>query len=420
MFPVFATLGDLLIQRLPLTLSNLVQVQKSTALHWVIDTAPFFLGLFASFAGRRQDQLSVLNRELNEQVQARDQVIGDLRALQDSLGIHSQYLEAIAEVAQSASSISDDPQAFSSRAATIISQRLGFYHVGIFVLDDTGEWAELIAASSEGGQRLRALGHRLRVGQQGIVGYVSGTGQPRIAPDVSADAMFVADQELPDTRSEMALPLRARGEIIGVLDVQSLEPEAFGEDDIVVLRALADQIAVAINNAGLFEQARESLEAAQRAYGELTREAWTELLRTESGQGYYCDETGVVSLVDRSADIAQTALPEASIPLSVRGRVIGAITGHKGERAGEWTEQEMALLEALGDQLGEALENARLYQDTQRRAAQDRMVSQATGRMRESLDIQTVLQVAVREISQSLGLAALDVRLGVDADEARE
>ena len=109
-----------------------------------------------------------------------------------------------------------------------------------------------------------------------------------------------------------------------------------------------------------------------------------------------------------------------AVPIIARDQVIGVIDARKPEGAGEWTEQEIALLEALRDQLGEAAESARLYQDVQRRETRERVVGESTARMRESLDIQTVLQVAVREISQSLGLAALDVRLGTDVEPIKE
>ena len=112
-------------------------------------------------------------------------------------------------------------------------------------------------------------------------------------------------------------------------------------------------------------------------------------------------------------------MPELVLPVSVRGRTIGEIEVHKDQGAGVWTAAEVALMETLTEQLGAALESARLYEDTQDRAARDRLLSDSSARMRESLDVETVLQVAVREISQSLGLAALDVRLGVNAESVQ-
>ncbi|MBN1136070.1 MAG: GAF domain-containing protein, partial [Anaerolineae bacterium] len=201
------------------------------------------------------------------------------------LARHARYLEAATAIAHDAVSVLD-VQALLSRVVTLVSERFGFYHTGIFFVDPTGEWAVLQTASSEGGQRMAAGGHRLKVGQTGIVGETAARGQPHIALDVGADAVFFDNPDLPNTRSEAALPLQARGEIIGVLDVQSTEPAAFSQEDVAVLQTLADQVAVAIDNARLFRQAEESLEAERRAYGELGRQAWTEMVRARPGLGY--------------------------------------------------------------------------------------------------------------------------------------
>jgi len=345
----------------------------------------------------------------------------------------AKYLEATARVARDAASVLD-PQELLSRVTNLISERLSFYHTGVFLLDPTGQWAVLQAASSEGGQRMLARGHRLRAGQEGIVGYVTGRGEARVALDVGADAVFFDNPDLPDTRSEMALPLQARGKIIGALDVQSTEPAAFSEEDVAVLQTLADQLAVAISNAQLFQQAQESLEAAQRAYGELSHQAWAEILRGGGRLGYYCDVGGVKPLSGASdtadnaipkrhsdgarivrASIDDGKLPAMSIPVTVRGgRVIGIVNAHKPDGTGEWTTEETTLMKTLVEQLSVAVESARLHQDTQRRAARERVVGEITTRMRESLDMQTVLKTAADQIYQALDLEEVMIRLATD------
>ena len=141
----------------------------------------------------------------------------------------------------------------------LISEQFGFYHAGVFLLDEANEYAELRAASSAGGQRLLERGHRLRIGQTGIVGHVTATGEPRIALDVGQDAVFFDNPDLPDTRSEMAVPLVARGRVIGALDVQSTRQAAFSSEDVSVLQTMADQLATAIENARLFTATQEAL-----------------------------------------------------------------------------------------------------------------------------------------------------------------
>jgi GAF domain-containing protein len=347
------------------------------------------------------------------------------------LARRARYLETTAEVARDAATVLD-LQTLLSRTATLVSERFGFYHTGVFLLDPTGEWAVLQAASSEGGQRMLARGHRLRVGQEGIVGYVTDKGEPRVALDVGADAVFFNNPDLPDTRSEMALPLQARGEIIGALDVQSTEPAAFSEEDVTVLQTLADQVAVAISNARLLRQVEESLEAERKAYGELSHEGWRELLRAQSDIGFIKSKHGISRADDLWRPHMKTALRSGEIardnqdgkalamPIKARDHVIGVIDVHKPDGEEAWTSGEIALLETLADQLGIALESARLHQDTQRRAARERVASEITTRMRESLDIETILKTTVQEVRQALDLPEVVVRLKPQgADEQR-
>ncbi len=270
-----------------------------------------------------------------------------------------------------------------------------------------------------------ARGYRLLVGQQGIVGYVTGRGEPRIALNVGADAVFFDTPELPDTRSEMAWPLRARGEIIGVLDVQSEEPEAFSEEDVAVLHTLADQIAMALSNARLVQQLQQSLERQQRVFGELSRRAWADALQDQPSLGYRYlqgDVTPLTEPLERGQSTPEangetqhsepaTELPELALPLKVRENVIGTINVHKPDDTGDWTPEEVALLETLTDQLSVALEGARLYQEAQHRATRERLVGEVTARMRETLDVDTMLKTSVIEIRRALDIAEVEVRL---------
>jgi GAF domain-containing protein len=365
-------------------------------------------------AHRNAQALAESNRELQSSRDA-------LQVQTHDLERRAHYLKATAEIARDATSMLN-LQELLSRSASLVSERFGFYHTGIFLLDPGGEWAVLQAASSEGGQRMLARGHRLRVGEEGIVGYVTGRGEPRIALDVGADAVFFDNPDLPDTRSEMALPLRARGEIIGALDVQSKEPRAFSDEDVAVLQTLADQVAMAINNARLFQQAQAGLEAERRAYGEISRRAWEQVLRARPTLGYFCDTQGDIKPVTsqwrpemiqatQEGNTFQDGGNAVAIPLKVRDHTLGVVGLRKPDGAGEWTAEEIALMETLTEQLGVALESARLYQDTQRRAERERMTGEVMARMRETLDVETVLKTAVDEMYQVLGLDEIVIRL---------
>jgi GAF domain-containing protein len=273
-----------------------------------------------------------------------------------------------------------------------------------------------------------ARGHRLRVGIEGIVGYVTGRGEARIALDVGEDAVHFDNPDLPETRSEMALPLKARGDTIGALDVQSQEPGAFSAEDVAVLQTLAEQVAIAISNLRLFEQAQGALKAERRAYGESSRQAWADLLRTRLEWGYRYDHQAIAPAQGdwqpEMIEAAQTGVPThrdgetrghdgvgLAMPIKVREQVIGVLNFRKDEGDGPWATAEVTLLETLVEQLGTALESARLYQDTQRRAIRERLTGEITSRMRSTLDLETILQTATDEIYQALGLDRVTVRL---------
>jgi GAF domain-containing protein len=339
------------------------------------------------------------------------------------LARRARYLEATSEVARAAAGLLDLEQQLA-RVSTMISERFGFYHTGIFLLDPTRKWAILQAVSSKGGKRMLARGHRLRVGEEGIVGYATAYNLPRIALDVGEDAVYFDNPDLPETRSEIALPLRARGEIIGALDVQSREPDAFSDEDVSALQTLADQVAVAISNARLFQQAQDSLEAQRRAYGELSLQAWRELLRGRPSLGFLRNQQGLTpteylwrpemdtALRTGTSALDQDGAQRLAVPIKVSNHVIGVIDARKPDDAGIWGPEEVALMETLSEELGLALEGARLHEDTQRRAARDRLMSDIVTRMRETLDMEVVLQTAIRDIGQALNIAEVEVRMG--------
>ncbi len=384
------------------------------------------------------------SRQLAQELEAeRAQLEVQVKERTTDLARRTVQLETAAEVARDAGVIQSVEQLLAE-TARLISTRFGFYHTGIFMLDEKKEYAVLRAASSAGGQQMIARGHKLQAGDMpvGIVGEVAARGGAHIALDTGSDAVFFDNPDLPETRSEIALPLQARGERIGVLDVQSTEPDAFSQEDVAVLQTLADQVAVAIRNAQLVQQAQASVEAERRAYGELSARAWREMARLGLGLRRRYDPHGILpaddgkwreamkrAVVEAKPVVAATeggaASPSMAIPIKVRGQVIGVLDAHKPAAGGpavtsgtgEWTAEEMALLETLTDQLGVALDSARLYQETERRAAQERLVGEVTARMRRTLDIDAVLQTAVREIGESLGLHDLTIRMEPESDQ---
>ena len=388
------------------------------------------LGVALFFAIRRLND-AVANAELNALAVAESNAA--LEARTNALERRSAQLQAAAAVSRAAIA-ERSPDTLLTQVTDLIRSRFGFYHTAVFLLDATGEYAVLRAASSEGGQRMLARGHKLRVGQEGIIGYVTRTGQARMARNVGEDARFFANPDLPDTRSEMALPLKVGERVIGALDVQSDVETAFGEDEAVALQTMVDQVAIAVENARLFQQVQESLHAERRAYGELNRQAWLSLLHTQPNIAFLSDEHGVLPALDLWEPQMEKAVhtgkitlgteeATVSIPIKVRGQIIGVVDGRKPEDTGEWTPEEIQMLETLTEQLDVALDSARLYQETQQRAARDRLIGEVATRMRESLEMETLLRTAASEMRRALDLDDLVIRLtapGTDGDPVQD
>jgi GAF domain-containing protein len=307
------------------------------------------------------------------------------------------------------------------------------------LVDAAREWAVLRAGTGEAGRAMLARGHRIKIGE-GMVGWSIAHAQARVALEAGRDAVRLATAELPDTRSEAALPLRSRGQVLGALTVQSTQAGAFDQDTIIALQTMADQVAVALDNARLFTESQAALEAERRVYGDVGRHAWDKLLRARTDWGYRYAHNSIApaegdwravmrqaartgQTVQRSPRGGRTPEPSAegngageptlAIPLKLRGQVVGVLGFRWGESGERWTTEAVTLLETLAEQLSVALESARLYQDTQRRAEYERLSGEVTARMRETMDVDAVLQTAVHEMRQVLGLAEVEVRLGI-------
>ncbi|MCX7681904.1 MAG: GAF domain-containing protein [Anaerolineae bacterium] len=368
------------------------------------------LGELAIAFNSTAEALQTLYASLEQQVRERTRAL-ERRSLE---------LEAAAQVAREAAAIRDVKQLLE-QTVHLISERFGFYHAGIFLIDEAGEYAVLQAASSEGGQRMLARGHKLKVGQVGIVGYVAGSGEPRIALDVGEDAVYFDNPDLPDTHSEMALPLKVRDRVIGVLDVQSTAVGAFSDKDVAILQTMADQLAIAIENARLLEERERALRELETLYGQQVRDAWREYASLRPLAYRY---TGVTieqtapSPVDipttHPTIVEQNGTRQLIAPIRLRGETIGVVTFRQDKASGgkPWSEDELVLVEELCTQIGLALENARLLEETRQRAAQEQILANITARVRASLDPETILQTALRELGLALGADRVFVRLG--------
>lgn len=373
------------------------------------------IGLLSTSFNRMTEELNQIVNNLELRVSERTTDLEDSRQQSE---IRANKLQAIGEISRIIAS-EQRLEILFPLITRLVSERFNYYHAGIFLINETKQFAVLQAANSKGGKNMLARGHRLEVGGSGIVGYVAKYGLPRISLDVGQDAVYFNNPDLPTTRSEMALPLKIRDEIVGVLDVQSEQSGAFTENDTNTLNILADQIAIALENARLFTQTQQALDEAQALYQKNVQEGWLTFSREEDLIGYHQSMIGGKKLTApvESDEITQAmnrgtllmfnadgVTRESSIvvPIKLRGQVIGAMNIKAPNKDRQWTSDEVDLVEAISERLSLALENARLIQESQRQVIKEQTISEVTGKIGASINMKNVLQTAVEELGRAM------------------
>lgn len=369
----------------------------------------------------REDEFGFVAQSFNQMAgQLNDLVSGleeSVRERTAQLERRNAQLEAVSLVSQEATR-EHNVNALLDAAVNAISDNFGFYHTGIFILDDNREWAILRAASSEGGKRMLNRGHRLQVGQVGIVGYTAETGNPRVAFNVGQDAVWFNNPDLSETRSEMALPLLVEGEAMGVLDVQSTEASAFTDEDISTLQLMADQLTVALNNARTLEAMESTLAELRELQVDYSRRGWARVTQRMRPQAYEYDrvETTPVPPLPVPSDLAEGKVPHKIImdggePVVMEALQVGEqVLGYLGlsDPQRDWSEEELALVRSVGEQVALALDNARLFEDTQRNERQQYLISSVLQvASNPDLAAEEVLENIARILAQGLDLAVV-------------
>jgi GAF domain-containing protein/HAMP domain-containing protein len=523
---------------------------------------------------RRHDEVGVLAFAFNTMIERLREVIG---TLEQRINARTEQLRASADVGRAAVSILDTNQLLRE-IVSLITDRFGFYYTAVFLADNTNKWAVLREATGEAGRTLKERQHRLEIGGQSMVGAAMKTRKARIALDVGDEAMRFANPLLPDTRSEIALPLVVGSRVIGALDVQSTEMAAFDEASAAVLQSMADQIAIALSNTQQFHQAQAALqrtrllyetstaianavdapgvlrqvmtmvvtdadaaqilmygprdETGQYAYFEvaahwtthaagaqlpigprvppeqilpllpstgeahiirdatdsatlpgqqqlmqamrmrallsyglvagsqpigllliayrdphmftpaetqplqalagqiavtlrnqqlvreqaLARQQLDEINRRLTGQVWeqYARERGqAVRKTDVGPGVLQDALPsEFAAPVLIHGQEVGQLRLEDATPDREWTPNEQALIQAVAGEVAIAIENARLIEQTERRAQREQTISAITNQIYSATDVRKLLRITVEELRRATGSARAVVKLG--------
>lgn len=344
-------------------------------------------------------------------------------------------LKTIADVAKEIAIIRD-MDTLLNLSTELIRERLGYYHVGIFLMDEAGQYAHLRAASSSAADQMLADGYKLKVGETGLVGNVTRTGQAYIALDVDMDEMHFKNPFLPHTRSEIALPLRSHGVAFGALDIQASIPNAFDETNTQTLQILADLLAAAIENVRLVQKVESALSELTKAGGAQAKRIWDTVGKQKAQTAYEYDglqirpapehlspellarlEHGQAVVLGEGNGTKESVKHLLLVPLMVHGQVVGVIGLEQENPAKAWAEDEVTVAQAAANRAALTLENARLLEESQRRAAKERTIFETTNRIGSALSIENILQTTAEELERALGGSEVTIQFTDDQDK---
>lgn len=363
----------------------------------------FFLGTTLS------SSLTALVNGLNRLASEKESLVANLeeerRSLEDRVEERTEDLQRRLTQVRAAAEISNaigrinDPDALFNQVVDLIQGRFNLYYVGLFLIDDIKQYAVLRAGTGEAGKTMLARGHRLQVGSGSMIGWCIANRRARIALDVGAEAVRFNNPLLPLTRSELALPILSRGEVVGALTVQSTLAEAFDQNDIIVLQGIADVLAAAIENSRLVTELQQNLDELSALNRNFVRRNWSQVI----------EETGNQTFSFQSAPGAETPQFPVEVPILLRDQRIANLTLDMDEP--RLTADEMAFLDAITTQTALALENARLVQKTEQRVLQEQKLNEMSARFSRSSDIESILKAAAEELGRLPSVSEVSVEL---------
>lgn len=388
-----------------------------------------------------EDEFNQLGRSFNSMAQQLSDLVGGLEA---RVAERTRDLSITAEIGQAVLAASD-PRELMQEVVDLIRDRFDFYHVQVFVVNDERTHARLVASTGVVGRELLSRRHQLAIGSQSIIGQVTANGASQIALDTDTSAVHRRNELLPDTRSEMALPMRIGERVIGALDVQSVAPNAFDTDTVAVFQIMADQLAIALENARVRRDLDTAMQELETMEHRITSEAWRTYQRTRDpnaplgfemqGEVLLPQRGGIPTPVQEAMSggrlVARPSLADGrsggsdvntdsgiqiALPIKVRGEVIGAF-GFGGEALNDLSDDDIALVEAVIDRVGLALENMRLVEQTARRAEYEQIVNEITAKIVGSTDVNFILQTTVRELGRALRAPQTSVQLRRESQE---
>jgi GAF domain-containing protein len=383
-----------------------------------------------AFANERE--LAKVNRELQDRSDK-------LQARTQDLGLRSRQLQIVAEISRNITAVRELSELLDL-AVNLVKERFDFYRVAIFLTDEYEKYAVLRAISGEVGREM--ADYQVDLEGEDLVSLVIKSGRHRILANASSDDVSWGDASSTEALTGVTLPLRAGRFIIGALDVQSRHAEAFGADDVTVLQTMADQLAVAIENTRLLGEMQQTMRQLEVASGRYTQDSWRMAVqRGGRRMGYRYRRVGVDTIDTPSpealkawlegqavtftrtteAEQKEDTLSTLAIPIKLRDQVVGVVDMNFEQVS--VSPETLSLVEEITGRLALALENARLLDETRQRAQRDRLVANITSQVRASMDIERILQTAVRGLGVALNSDRAFIKLGgvqSDADQSED
>jgi GAF domain-containing protein len=372
----------------------------------------------------RHDEIGILARGI---ASAREQVLQTIEDLEQRLADRVRDLQATQEVSRYAATQRDLQRLMIDVVNLIVNSFANIYHAQIFLIDADNRYAVLRASTNEAGEKLLRRGHRIAVGSTSVIGLVTSEGRVIVERDTATSTVHRANEFLPETRSELAIPLRIGSRVIGALDVQSKENNTFFEDQVTLLQIMADQLAISVDNARLYQESLSQLERLNRASQSQTYQGWREHMRSQRQHGITVRSGNILldseSLQQRALRTGETIIGEMTlhktipvvVPIRLRGQILGVVEWELSSI--DYTYEKVLLAEELVDRLAVSLDNARLFEESRRTVDRERVVNTITASFSNQTDIDQILQTAVREVGKVLHVPEVNIRLMIDRDQ---
>ncbi len=401
--------------------------------------------------GRLADSFNRMADQLQETIDGLDQQIADRTRRLEIVAAIGEYLNAILDIDELLPEIVNQVQ-----------DNFAYYHVHIYLLDDGQEKLVVAAGTGRAGAEMKAKKHSIALNEVSLVARAARSGEIVKVDNVRQADDWLPNPLLPDTYSEMAVPIILEGQVVGVLDVQQEEIAGLDDNDATLLRSLASQVAIAIRNARLFEEVQTNLARAQTLQKRYVEQAWSKeqivrhgvnRVQFSLGESSTLDEATiakarrsllngqehtpqVVTLKGQAAKRADSTTAESThpdeqqrsatnravgqnevqkalvAPIKLHGMLIGNLQLHQDRPDRQWSESEMALIQAVGDQVAQIAENLRLVDSIQERASREQLISQISAKLRRATDMESLLEIGIGELGRVLKPDRTFIRLG--------